>query len=540
MYSWKPVAVVPGQVALEQPKRTGNSGTKVTFSAGKVERVVPSGNTEPLSVGDTWIAVQEDGTIVATPPADTDPGTYRVEVVTSAGDKQVVTIEVAAPENMADRYTVTFPPQAAPAGTARQMGAPTADVREGGFQYRGRALPRGTRFEARGDFSQYVSVDIDGRVTFAPPLGTPAGVVNIPIEITFPDGSSKVVDAQFTVGDALFASTVDVNYEPEISVLPGQRVSVLQTNMVLPENTWFELDPSTRTGDWTVTVDKRTGAIRVSAPANGSAPLTVKVNAYFPDGSTKQIEAKVGVAPLTASAARHTLRYAPANATRGASETLPLEGNAPDGTAFVLVDGGGWPVAVDKQSGAMRVEVPADASLDEATDIRVRALYPDRSAEELVAKVTVVSDAVRFTPAFEGANVTAGGSVSIRPGGGLPPGTTFAVDFEAKGWKVTINKDTGELTVLSDGSVNPGQEALIPVHVTYPDGSSEIVTIPVTAVKPPQIRQTQPVEDDTTGSSVSWLPIVLGVLAALAGAGYAAFMNQDYLRDVLGQFGINI
>lgn len=539
VYSWKPLSVAPGEIALEQAARKGNSNAKVSFSAGKVERV-KDGKTEPVRAEDTWIAVQEDGTIVATPPAGTDPGTYRVEVATSAGDTQVVAIEVSQPERMADRYKLTFPPQSVPAGTARQMAAPTADVREGGFTYRGRALPRGTKFEAAGDLSEYVSIDDDGRVTYAPPLGTPVGAVTIPIMVTFPDGSSKSWDAEFTVGDPLYASTVPVVYEPEISVLPGQRVSVLQTNAALPTNTRFELDPSVRTGSWTVSVDEHTGDIRVSAPASGAGPLTVKVNAFFPDGSSKQIEASVGVAPHTALAATQSLSYTSVTATRGATVSLSLQGDAPAGTEFALVDGGGKPVAVDKHTGALRVGIPADASLDATTDIRMRALYSDRSAQELVAKITVASDAQRYTPVFEGANVTPGSSVRVRPAGSLPAGTTFETDFAVQGWSVSIDKETGELIVLSDGSVTPGQEVLIPIRVTYPDGSSEVVTIPVSAVKPVEVRQTQPVADDAAGSSVSWLPIVLGAVAALAGAGYAAFVNQDYIRSVLSQYGINI
>lgn len=121
--------------------------------------------------------------------------------------------------------------------------------------------------------------------------------------------------------------------------------------------------------------------------------------------------------------------------------------------------------------------------------------------------------------------------------GSFPEHTEFLVGVRA-------GKNPGDKTLVAHGygsfPVAPGQDVLIPIRVTYPDGSSEVVTIPVSAVKPPHLGQTQPVADDAAGSSVSWLPIVLGAVAALAGAGYAAFINQDSIKRLLSQYGINI
>ena len=53
-------------------------------------------------------------------------------------------------------------------------------------------------------------------------------------------------------------------------------------------------------------------------------------------------------------------------------------------------------------------------------------------------------------------------------------------------------------------------------------------------------RQTPQDAPSGASSGYSWVPIVLGLLAAIGGVGYAAFVNQDHIRRMLSQFGIRI
>lgn len=63
-----------------------------------------------------------------------------------------------------------------------------------------------------------------------------------------------------------------------------------------------------------------------------------------------------------------------------------------------MVDGGGLRnVGVDKQTGALKIELPADAQLDTPYTVAVRVRYADGSTEEITVQVTAASEAARFT-----------------------------------------------------------------------------------------------------------------------------------------------
>ena len=74
-------------------------------------------------------------------------------------------------------------------------------------------------------------------------------------------------------------------------------------------------------------------------------------------------------------------------------------------------------------------------------------------------------------------------------------------------------------------------ERIKPTAQTPTPPTSKVVTTTVTAPAPPA---------QNSGSSVgSILAVVLGALALIGGAGFAAVQNQDLIREVLRQNGIN-
>ena len=76
-----------------------------------------------------------------------------------------------------------------------------------------------------------------------------------------------------------------------------------------------------------------------------------------------------------------------------------------------------------------------------------------------------------------------------------------------------------------------GKTTSVKVRVTYPDGSSELVNVPLTARAPEEVV----VEDKGSSTSVGWIAVLVGALALLAGVGFAAFLNQDKIMQVLGR-----
>ncbi|MEB5791428.1 YPDG domain-containing protein, partial [Mammaliicoccus sciuri] len=134
-------------------------------------------------------------------------------------------------------------------------------------------------------------------------------------------------------------------------------------------------------------------------------------------------------------------------------------------------------------------------------DIPVTVTYPDGSSEVTSAKVVVEKPADKpagktqaddNTPGYSSKNQ---GPSSVKPGTSthipqtgdkeLPPGTKFEIpsDKVPSGWTVTVDPNTGDITVIPPNDVTPGTKVDIPVTVTYPDGSKQTVTVGVVVEK---------------------------------------------------------
>lgn len=537
-FAWERVEVAPGEVSVTSPSRKSGAG-QAQFEKVSVTQVSGVGGAVPA---DSWVAVQKDGTLVATPPRGMAPGEYTLEVVATTGERDTVTIVVTQAPTMAERYAVTYPAVGAPAGMASQSGAPRASVTEAGFVYPDRALPEGTTFTLHNPSdpaaAAVTAIDGEGRLTLTVPANAAKGTHTVAIDIAYPDGSRGTAKATYEVRDALLADLAQIGLETGLKVVRGDSVTILRSDdTVLPEGTTFALSNGAKLGGWGATVNASTGAVRVTAPADGTSGIVIPLTAFFPDGSSKSLQTRVGVAEPGSQAARTNPGYEDVRGTRGIHATVGVTGGVPAGTTFEVVDDGGLPVAVDTYSGVLRVDVPKDAPLDAIYKVLVRVRYADGSTEEVPMLVSAVSDASRHTVDFTGAHTPVGGNSTQRPAAGLPDGTRFSVPetFKQPGWSATVNPTTGELAVGPSASVPVGQSIAVPVDVTYPDGSTARVEVPFTAAE-----QEAPVKSQGSSANLDWLVILLGALAALAGAGYAAWLNQDRIAGALQERGIAI
>ena len=349
-------------------------------------------------------------------------------------------------------------------------------------------------------------------------------------------GSFTVV---FEVGEPLMQHRFPVEYGKSAAVPAGSSATVsLGSHAQLPKGTTFGLRNGASLRGWLVSVNEETGAVRATPPSADANALTVPVVAFFPDGSTRELNAQFEVAGADSQAAQTNPPYQPATATPGTKVRVTLTGEVPAGTRFELVGTPREDITVDPATGEVTIAVPEQANIDEPLTTRVRALFPDGSARELTATVNVVNQATAFTPEFPRTEVRIGEKASLSQVRNVPVGTKFAIPaaFTKDGWTVTINEDTGQLSVATNTTVPDKQEVLVPVSLTYPDGSTRTVAVPVTAVQP-----TSADANAAAGSStIDIIVVLVGALAAIGATGFALWLNQDEVRRFLNQLGITI
>ncbi|WP_436871614.1 YPDG domain-containing protein [Mammaliicoccus sciuri] len=160
----------------------------------------------------------------------------------------------------------------------------------------------------------------------------------------------------------------------------------------------------------------------------------------------------------------------------------------------------GWKISVDND-GKVTATPPVDAQKGDTVDIPVEITYPDGSTEIVPVKVVVEKPADKPAGKTQADDNTPGygskdqGPTPVKPGTSthipqtgdkeLPPGTKFEVpsDKVPIGWTVTVDPNTGDITVVPPKNVTPGTKVDIPVTVTYPDGSIQTVTVGVVVEK---------------------------------------------------------
>ncbi|MCG7340852.1 YPDG domain-containing protein [Staphylococcus auricularis] len=513
-----PADAIPGTTAVIPVKVTFPDGT-VTYTSGKVvvlptdahlnhptyggketkpgvpvdvpqtsESPMPDGTVyevPSLSIPEGWmVTVKPDGTLVVTPPADAEPGTtINIPVNVTYPDKSVdyTAAKVTVIPNDAHNNNPGYEEGSTKPGqsvTVPQTGDET--------------LPPGTTFEVpEGSIpaGYTVTVDPNGNVTVTPPTdATPGTSVDIPVKVTYPDGSVDNTKVKVTVipNDA---QSNNPGYT-EGSTKPGQPVTVPQVgDTELPPGTTFEVPEGNIPAGYTVTVDPN-GSVTVTPPTDATpgTSVDIPVKVTYPDGSTEEVPVKVGIVPNDAQS--NDPGYGDVSTKPGQPVTVPQTGDEtlPPGTTFEVPNGSvppGYTVTI-APNGNVTVTPPADATPGTSVDIPVKVTYPDGSTEEVPVKVGIVpNDAQSNDPGYGDVSTKPGQPVTVPQIGDetLPPGITFEVPNGSvpPGYIVTVDPN-GNVTVTPPMDAPPGTSVDIPVKVTYPDGSVDNTKVKVTVI----------------------------------------------------------
>ena len=429
-----------------------------------------------------WTAAPaKDGTLKVTAPKDA-----------KGGDTAEFTVEVAYPDGSVDtlkpvakvtdfQATVTTP------GYGEEQGKRGTEV----TLTQTEKLPKGSTFtiteeQDLGDWKPEIDPNTGEITVTIPKSANPGDEKTILVDVKYPDGSTdKKVPAKVIVLN-------DPGYG-EVTDKPGETVELPQTGDVVDGST-FTINPEQDLGDWKPEIDEATGTITVTIP-EGAKPGDVKeilVDVKDPkSGETDTVPAKVIVhgAP----------EYPAVEKTPGDNVILvPIKDTVPADSTYEITpdqDLGDWKPEIDPNTGEITVTVPETAKDGDKKTIDVTVTYPGGKTDTVPAEITVKDRETSpgtETPETPENPDKKGPTIIVIPGetqevtpefiGDKDGDPTYKLPDSYKipdGWTITVDPKTGDITITAPKDATPGTKIEVPVEVTFPDGKTNDVKIPV-------------------------------------------------------------
>ncbi len=281
--------------------------------------------------------------------------------------------------------------------------------------------------------------------------------------MTYPDGTTDHIKVPVTVG----AQAENEVYEPSTEGIKKDYGTPTTAEDVTSSVT---VPGYPSQGDQPViTVDDPTQLPDGKTPGKTEVDVTVT----YPDGTTDHIKV-----PVTVGGQAENEVYEPS--TEGIKKDYGTPTTAEDVTSSVTVPG--YPSQGDQP--VITVDDPTqlpDGKTPGKTEVDVTVTYPDGTTDHIKVPVIVGADtqANINNPGYAHATVKPGETVKVPQTGDntMPDGSKYdiATNQVPAGWKVSVNTNTGELTVNPPKDTMTGTSVVIQVTVTYPDGSSETV-----------------------------------------------------------------
>ena len=332
----------------------------------------------------------------------------------------------------------------------------------------------------------------DGTLKVTAPKDAKGGdTAEFTVEVAYPDGSVDTLKPVAKVTD--FQATVTTPGYGEEQGKRGTEVTLTQTEK-LPKGSTFTINPEQDLGDWKPEIDEATGTITVTIP-EGAKPGDVKeilVDVKDPkSGETDTVPAKVIVhgAP----------EYPAVEKTPGDNVILvPIKDTVPADSTYEITpdqDLGDWKPEIDPNTGEITVTVPETAKDGDKKTIDVTVTYPGGKTDTVPAEITVKDRETSpgtETPETPENPDKKGPTIIVIPGetqevtpefiGDKDGDPTYTLPDSYKipdGWTITVDPKTGDITITAPKDATPGTKIEVPVEVTFPDGKTNDVKIPV-------------------------------------------------------------
>lgn len=429
------------------------------------------------------------------------------------------TVTVAADSFMvkttdAKKYEPNYADQTVAAGQTASV-TPTFTDKEGNTV----TLPEGTTFtssatDANGSSaSVWATLDpTTGEIVYTPSADQASGDYEVPVTVTYADGSTDQVTATVHVTNQAADYTPVYDNDGHKYVKAGDSVDFPAptftdkdgNTVTVPSGTTFTAGDTSFPG--TVTVDPTTGAITATANDGATAgDYTVPVTVTYPDGTSEVVNATVTVVPapdkVTTTTVPYTTTYT-ADPTKDAGvQTVVTEGQNGSTTTTTTQN-------VDPNTGAL-TDGTSTTSSTPATDAVISVGTKPTTTTETIPYETVKEDdptldqgqEVVKTPGQDGTKTTTT-TYTVNPTTGelTPTSTTTQTDpvneVVSVGTKTPADNKTQADTnepAYADTTVPAGQTAT--TNPTFTNGTPEGATYSVDNTNAPFVTV-----DPTTGA----------------------------------------
>ena len=401
------------------------------------------------------------------------------QVLIKKGHKDLVPLEITKAASQAPKYEPAYTDAEGTPGTEVTTEAPKfLDQKSTEATKPEVTKPSNVKFALGDGAPQGATIDPNtGAVTYTPTARDANTTVDIPVKVTYSDGTIDETLAKIKVGQAQADS-----YQPEYTEANGKAGTEATVNApnfkdgggqetTKPEGVEFTLGKDAPTG---ATVDKTTGEVKYKPSIDDAGTIVnIPIVVTYKDGSTDEVKAPIKVEQ------GDNLNYEPDYKSVVAQVKYPVTVEAPKfldkddkeanpqptGMTFAIEDGftTNGTLTIDPQTGAITYTA-VDADKDTVIEVPVVVTYADGSKESVKAKIDVPSDADFYDPE----------AIPQTTEQGIVPKAEESV-------KITNNPPAGTTyTWQAVPKVNEAGETTGVVKVSYPDGTVDLVEVPVT------------------------------------------------------------
>ncbi|MFX4034934.1 Rib/alpha-like domain-containing protein [Streptococcus suis] len=329
----------------------------------------------------------------------------------------------------------------------------------------------------------------------------------VPVLVSYPDGTSETIKVPVDQKDS-------ETYTP---TAPAAETPVAITGSDAPDAPIAETDKPAILNS--VTVPAVDGGQAPEVTKEITSPVTegpegpyVTVTVTYPDDTSEEVNVPVNQKDNAANNPTVTAPEKPAPISVPVAENTPVESDADKKLITDKVNVAGLP----NPPQSVKVEEPAKVVMDQAGNpvVNVEVTYPD-GTKDIVPVPVKQADNQTNTPSLKepelGKPAEALVAIDPTPGAAI----TNQADKDAVVAKVDLNKlPAGTTAAVADGAVVANDpltnKPVVPVTVTYPDGTSEIINVPVKQADnlalDPSLKDTNPVPiltEATVGLTVS-------------------------------------